>query len=212
MSLNDSDNDLLLLPQSATELERILSSVDRRQLSLPTDLIKDVHDFDRCPPEWLPLLAVAWSVDEWNPDWSEETKRNAIKASLSIHKKKGTAAALKEAIAVLGMDAVVEEWFEYAGQPYRFRITAKFKEQPFTQNEIATLTRVALATKNVRSYFEGLTWARDIDAPIKAGIAHLRVVTATFGPLQSPFTPPNSPLYAGGAYTSRITATFDPLP
>lgn len=55
-----------------------------------------------CPAAFLPWLAWALSVDEWSPDWTEQTQRAAIAASIGVHRRKGTVAALRAAIAAAG--------------------------------------------------------------------------------------------------------------
>jgi phage tail P2-like protein len=101
------------LPSNATALERALADVDgTRLLATPTAFIAGLWDPATCPADLLPYLAWALSVDVWNPDWPEATKRAVIAASPSIHRRKGTRAAVEDAVGALGLVARFQEWWE----------------------------------------------------------------------------------------------------
>lgn len=55
-----------------------------------------------CPAPLLPWLAYTLSVDQWDSSWPEEFKRETIAASIQIHMRKGTVAAVKSAVAAAG--------------------------------------------------------------------------------------------------------------
>lgn len=102
-----------LLPSNATPLERALADVDgTRLLATPTSFIASLWDPATCPALLLPYLAWALSVDVWNPDWSEATKRAVIAASPAVHRRKGTRAAVEDAVGALGLVARFQEWWE----------------------------------------------------------------------------------------------------
>ena len=90
-----------LLPPNATAQERALSSTTARIDALPVP-IRHLWNPETCPAEHLPWLAWALSVDDWNADWPEETKRAAIKASYLVHRHKGTPGAVRIALQAVG--------------------------------------------------------------------------------------------------------------
>lgn len=97
-----------LLPPSSTPLERALALLPTK--FNPPQNIKTLWNADTCPEKMLPYLAWALSVDDWDATWSLERKRAAIREARFIHQHKGTLAAIKRALAVLGhQDAVVIE-------------------------------------------------------------------------------------------------------
>jgi hypothetical protein len=57
-----------LLPINSTPLERVLADVQVADLPVP---LRELMDPQRCPVALLPYLAWAWSVDRWDPAWSE---------------------------------------------------------------------------------------------------------------------------------------------
>lgn len=89
-----------LLPHNATATERAIEAASDRPIAVP---VGDLWNPDTCPSALLPWLAWALSVDEWDPDWSDEAKRATIAASLEIHRRKGTVWAMRRALDVAGL-------------------------------------------------------------------------------------------------------------
>ncbi|WP_439327885.1 phage tail protein I [Lonepinella sp. BR2357] len=90
-----------LLPIGSTPLEKKLSQT----FSAISDIPVPIHllwQAKHCPTNLLPWLAWSVSVDEWDSEWSDETKRNSILASFSIHKIKGTISSLRRVLASAG--------------------------------------------------------------------------------------------------------------
>lgn len=148
-----------LLPKNATPLERAVSAAAiARVLRAPHNVIRAIAEPDRCPVHILPYLAQAWSVDEWDPAWSEAQKRQAIKDAVWIHRHKGTVGALKRALGQLGMAVTVSEWFQHAGAPYTFRLRVAIEAgATWGREQSGRLLRVAIAAKNVRSFLDRIT-------------------------------------------------------
>ena len=109
MAINDRYQSLL--PANSRPLEHALAGATAKlePIPVPFDTIWDV---DTAPDSLLPYLAYAWSVDEWNDNWTDDTKREVIKNSLWVHERKGTLGAVKRALAAMNYDASVIEWFQ----------------------------------------------------------------------------------------------------
>ncbi|MGC8384309.1 phage tail protein I [Pseudomonas aeruginosa] len=60
----------------------------------------------------LPYLAWTRSVDRWDPDWSDEAKRNAVATSFVLHQRKGTPTALRQVVEPIGALSEVTEWWQ----------------------------------------------------------------------------------------------------
>ena len=145
-----------LLPPNASKLLRDLESVSGNSFDLPT-LNRYVANPDSAPAHILPWLAWAVSVDDWSDSWSEEVRRNVIKASIEVHKKKGTIGALKKALQAFNYENVkVEEWFEYGADPYFFRVFFDVTQPGFDVNILPEVLKVIQNTKNARSHLESL--------------------------------------------------------
>ncbi|WP_163832169.1 phage tail protein I [Spartinivicinus ruber] len=142
-----------LLPNNTTPLEEGLADSTRRMSEIPA-YPNHVWHPDTCPANCLPWLAWALSVDEWDEAWEEPTKRNVIKASIEVHRHKGTLGAVKKALAATGVDITVTEWFEYNGQPYTFKADVNLETRGLTEKEYDNINRLIKRTKNVRSHFD----------------------------------------------------------
>ncbi len=90
-----------------TKLEKQLENVTGNTVESLIIPVRDIHDPAKCPAELLPWLAWERSVDYWRDDWIEQTKRTVIAASVAVHRKKGTLAAVRQAIAATGLVADV---------------------------------------------------------------------------------------------------------
>jgi phage tail P2-like protein len=85
-----------ILPPNASNLQRDLEAVFAKRMATMGAPNRDTTNADRAPSHILPWLAWEMSVDVWNETWAEQVRREIIKASLQIHKRKGT--ALKTAL------------------------------------------------------------------------------------------------------------------
>ena len=145
-----------LLPPNASQLLRDLETVFGDSFDLAT-LNRYVVNPDLAPAHILPWLAWALSVDDWSDSWSEQIRRNVIKASVEVHRKKGTIGALKKALQAFNYENVkVEEWFEYGADPYFFRVFFEVREPGFDVNILPQVQKVIESTKNARSHLESL--------------------------------------------------------
>ena len=150
------ENNQSLLPPNASTLLRDLEEIFGDSFDLPT-LNRYVVNPDLAPAHILPWLAWALSVDDWSDSWPEQIRRNVIKASVEVHRKKGTIGALKKALQAFNYTNVkVEEWFEYGADPYFFRVFFDVKEPGFDVNILPQVQKVIESTKNARSHLESL--------------------------------------------------------
>ncbi len=100
-----------ILPSNATDIERAIESATADELS--TDLsIADITDPDKCSSDLLNYLAYQNKVSYWNESWTENTKRQVIKAAPAINKIKGTKAAVVGALESLGLNFDYQAWYE----------------------------------------------------------------------------------------------------
>lgn len=109
---------------------------------------------DGIPDELLDFIAYEEKVDFYDTNMTPSQKRALIEKAQIVHQLKGTPAAVEEVASIFFSNALVREWFEYGGKPYRFRIETDetFKNEA----EIARLFRLIEATKNKRSRMEGV--------------------------------------------------------
>ena len=89
------------LPPNATAAEVAIEAATARVGAVPVE-IRTVWHPDVCPAEILPWLAWALSVDNWDPQWPVSTQRAVISAAVEVHRRKGTRAAVVQALSAAG--------------------------------------------------------------------------------------------------------------
>lgn len=142
-----------LLPPNATSTEHAIDDSIARIGDVPV-LARDMWNHETIRADLLPWLAWAYSVDDWDVNWSETQKRQAIASSISVHRYKGTIGAVKEAVSALGVDANIIEWFNMLplGDPYTFSLELDVSDTPLDESTLSKLIDVVEATKNLRSH------------------------------------------------------------
>lgn len=103
----------------------------------------------------LDALAADFGIDWWRPDASLGEKRAALKASWYVHRHLGTRSAVELAISDYLGDGVIEEWFEYGGQPHHFRIASRNNTNIVAQYQ--TFLAVLNAVKRCSSVLDHIT-------------------------------------------------------
>lgn len=146
-----------LLPSNATPIQRDLENAAALRIGKIEVPNRWLMSPDKCPEHILPWLAWSVGVDVWNSNWAMEIRREVIKASVEIHKNKGTAGALKQALSSLNLDNIkFEEWFEYGGEPFSFRVSTEVLTADFNIMELDEVYSIIQRIKNVRSHLESL--------------------------------------------------------
>lgn len=143
-----------LLPDNATELESALAITTARLDALPVD-IRRVVSAATAPADFLPWLAWAFSVDvEWDLAVTDAQKREVIARSVAVHRRKGTVAAVQDAIDSLGFTVQLQEWFNQIpmGEPFTYRLIVTADQRGYTKEDLKKLIRVVNASKNLRSH------------------------------------------------------------
>ncbi|EKH8499446.1 phage tail protein I [Salmonella enterica] len=145
-----------LLPPSASEFMRSTEQASTRPDTLPVDL-NTLWNPDECPVDLLPYLAWALSVDRWDKDWPEETKRQVIKASWAVHRHKGTLSALRTVVEPFGFSLRITEWWQSGEPPGTFRLDIDTREQGITEETHQELERLIDDARPVSRHLSGVT-------------------------------------------------------
>ena len=134
-----------------------------------------------------------------------------IAASPAVHRLKGTRGAVERAVAAVWDGAEVEEWFEYGGDPYKFKVRAEVTSAGFSQDDWDLIVKVALATKNVRSHLDtvSLSLTNQTRTPL-FGAATLAINTLEVFPRSVDELTQNSavPLFGGAAVALHIIEVY----
>ena len=109
---------------------------------------------DELSVELLDELAWQMHVDFYSADLSIESKIQIIKNSRRWHKLKGTLAAVEEAANIVFGRAWIQEWFEYGGEPYMFKVNVEASNRGASPEDFTLLEKLINAYKNKRSWIE----------------------------------------------------------
>lgn len=159
-----------LLPPNASNMERALEAAMARISDVPV-LVRESWNPDLCPVALLPWLAWAYSVDEWDPSWTEATRREVIRKAYDVQRIKGTIGAIKRALAAAGLGTVTFEegrhrfkydgaqkydgWPTYGGGWAWYRVTFT---SPLTLAQAAQATSLINANAPKRSWLYSLIY------------------------------------------------------
>lgn len=202
-----------LLPPNADPQERALSESIARLSDVPV-LVRESWNPDTCPASLLPWLAWAYSVDDWAPDWTEQEKRDVIKQSLYVHKKKGTISAIERALTPLGYLIDVEEWWETTprGVPFTFKIVVGTTTKPISDDTYPKIEQLVNSSKNERSQLTGITIKAEVRGKFYAASALLSGEDTTVYPYQISEQQVTGALYYAAATQIIDTVSVRPQP
>ena len=161
-----------LLPPSATSQERAIEQSLVRVLPVP---IRDLQNPEKCPKHLLPWLAWGLSIDDWDPEWSEEIQRAVIKSSWDVHRYKGTVHALRSFFRSIGSSVQFDEWWQHNGIPHTFRVRVSAHHSSagnvlITDTLIQKIKKYVSSNKPARSHMQ-LTVGAGIDTHLQVGMA-----------------------------------------
>lgn len=177
-----------------------ISSAVSPQLQEVSETIKEciiLARIDELPETVIDLLAWQYHVDFYEPELTLEQKRALVKTSIDAHRHKGTPYAVELVVKAILNEGIVQEWFEYGGQPYFFRVV-KIDGQMPDANIYARLKKAIDTVKNTRSWLEGISLHREMSGSVYAGAAVRSMRTVEIMP--AAFRGPNitGRVYAGG--------------
>jgi phage tail P2-like protein len=101
------------------------------------------------------LLAWQFHVDFYDPKMPVEVRRDLVLKSLDWHFHKGTPFVVEEIVMTVFSKAMIQEWFEYGGLPYHFRIGIEDELPDEATRE--NLYKAINSVKNTRSFLDKTT-------------------------------------------------------
>lgn len=106
----------------------------------------------------LPHLAKQFHVlglEGWDYATTEAEQRNLLKEAVELHRYKGTPWAVRQGIRRIHPDVDIEEWQDYGGEPYHFRLRYGSQNVRLTIAQTLKLYYTIESLKNLRSKLEG---------------------------------------------------------
>lgn len=123
-------------------------------------------DIDNQPEDVLDLMAAELRTQYYSQNLGIEAKRRLVKGTLAWYMTAGTPEAVEELITAVFGEGKVEEWFEYGGKPYCFKVITNAALTPETHGFFITMIR---RVKNTRSHMDALEFKRRTDFTVYAG-------------------------------------------
>lgn len=117
-----------LLPPSISQDKQIIAScaaidLEMKKLQSAIQKLYILPCIDTLEDNMVDLMAQQFDAPYYDVTLPLGTKRRLVRNAINWHKKKGTVAAVEEVVSTIFGESTVEEWYEYGGEPYHFRIT-----------------------------------------------------------------------------------------
>lgn len=154
------------------------------------------------------LDALAWDfkVDWWDASYSLEEKRRTLHDSWKVHKLLGTKAAVETAISAIYPETTVQEWFEYGGKPFHFRINVNVSNEGLDKARLAQVLSRVQFYKNLRSHMGDVEYTiqperpAEIHAGTRAACYGMTVAAAVKIPKDVDLPHGTAPVHTGAAF------------
>lgn len=119
-------------------------------------------DIDHVTEDILDALAVNWKIDWYDTDYNIEQKRRIVKTALTVRRTMGTAAAVKAQADAIYPGTILEEWFEYGGEPGYFRlrvgVTTVEEKEKFSALSVAEIEHRLAGAKRFSAHLQGVEY------------------------------------------------------
>lgn len=119
-----------------------------------------VYFIDNVPAAVLPALADQFRITpfEWRLALTDTDQRGLIKNAIERRRYKGTPGAIELGLEILNFPGAVEEWFQYAADPFHFQVGVSSTDgRTITLPDFADLLAMIKAYQNKRSRLDVLT-------------------------------------------------------
>lgn len=142
-----------LLPPNSTKLEKTLEKIIAKVDQLDVPFIR-LNRIDLCPDKYLPWLAWEHRVEYWQPNWTIDKKRHAIKSAKDFNAGRGTKATLSALLDTVIENYKISAWHETTpkGQPYTFIVDVDEREI-LTIDQLSQAHTAVDATKSQRDLY-----------------------------------------------------------
>lgn len=137
-----------------------------QQIADEIKLVRLLENIELQSDSTLDHLAKHFHVDFYDSTLRREQKINLIRNSYQAHLYKGTPYAVRLALDSLNLDGEIEEWFQYDGEPFTFKVKLELSDVGITEDTINMLERLIGAYKNKRSHLINIQLAMRSVVPV----------------------------------------------
>jgi phage tail P2-like protein len=203
----------LLLPPSLASDERSQAFAQAAARFSEIDLTPVlVYLIDTVDKSALPLLADQFRVlgEGWQFTRNNDERRALIKHAIEIKRHRGTPWAIEQVLEILHLPGKLQEWFEYGGRPYHFKIRIDLGAQGIDEETYRALVKLIGMYKNKRSKLEALSIINSVSSEVpKIACTMLSgEVTTIFPKVPEGFVTHQQMHIAGGMQFVEITTIY----
>lgn len=156
-----------LQPPNAPPGDRAIEAAVALRVPRGLDMLS-LWDPATCPADLLPWLAWGLSIDIWDAEWSEQTKRDMISDAIARQRRKGSVAAVREVLDAFDVGLSLHEWFDQGLPPFTFEV--RLPVQDDMTGAAAFIEKVADQVTRVKPARAHFTVAQSIQAGADLGI------------------------------------------
>ena len=167
-NLSQDPNVQMMAAAVDEELRRVIATIPNVAI-IEQMVLKKITD-----NALLDMLAWQFHVDFYDATWPIEKKQTAVMSWLDWHKRKGITETVEEVVTAFIADALIEQWFEYGGNAYTFRILTSL--QDISEESLATLLTAIFSVKNTRSWLDYIRILREAKTSLYLGTAIVQAV------------------------------------
>lgn len=140
-------------------VKKIIDTSEQASVYAAVDILEETY---------IDLLAVELRTKYYSDGFSIAEKREMIKKTLPWYYKAGTLSTVKELVDFVFLSAETEEWFQYAGNPYLFRLIVNVINQDISLKKYLDFLQALYEVKNTRSHLEAIIFKYHKDARVRA--------------------------------------------
>lgn len=133
---------------------------------------------DTAPDYVLDRIALELNTQYYSDSLDIKTKRSLVKNTINWYGTAGTPAAVEELVASVFGRGEVQEWFQYGGEPYMFKISTNADAD---YDSIVKFDRLIERVKNIRSHIDKVSFLREQENRIYMAFANVVTNRVTVG-------------------------------
>lgn len=137
-------------------------------IAAKSNLLLILPNLSKQSDDILDLIAWQLHVDFYNQDAPRAEREKLIYQSIAWHRRKGTPSAVEDMVSAIYSTADVDEWFNYDGDPYHFRVNV-YGDTVTDADTLKKLENSVEAVKNKRSFFDGFNFINIVKSEIFVG-------------------------------------------
>ena len=151
------------------QVKALCESIDAklRQVAAEAELVLLLPRLDELKEAVIDELAWQYHVDFYDYQLPLAKKRALVSKAIDWHRRKGTPGVIVDAVTSVYGNCLLEEWWEYGGDPYHFRVKTILYSEEDAKRQFLKAKKFILQLKNTRSWLDKfMIYYPDIILPI----------------------------------------------